>query len=88
VAAKVAVTAEERFLYGIRRRVTIADDAHDESEEVILVDGDDVVEGIEVARERTLHENSVAGMLQLVTRPALARLRDDCWLGLLASGFC
>ena len=59
----VAVAAEERFLDGVRGRVAVVDDAHDEREQVVLVERDELVERIEVAVHCALDQGAVHAAL-------------------------
>src|SRR4051794_6964889 len=65
----VAVAAEERFLHGIGGRIAVVDHAHDEREEVILVERDKLVERVQVARDRALDERAVAHVGRVIEAP-------------------
>ena len=59
---EVAVGGEERLLDGVGRLVAVGDHAHDEREHRVLVEDDEVVECIEVARSGALDEDEVAAL--------------------------
>ena len=59
---QVAVGREERLLDGIGRLVAVRDHAHDQREQLVLVEQDEVVEGIEVAVAGALDEDEVAAL--------------------------
>ena len=61
-AAQVAVGAEEGLLRDIRRLVAIGDHPHDEREQLVLVDRDEVVERVEVAVAGALEQDQVAAL--------------------------
>ena len=59
---EVPVRGEEGFLDGVGRLVAIRDHPHDEREHRVLVEHDEVVECIEVARSGALDEDEVAAL--------------------------
>ena len=59
---EVAVRGEERLLHDVRGLVAVRDHAHDEREELVLVELDEVVEGLEVAVAGALEQDEVAAL--------------------------
>ena len=69
-AVEVAIAAEERLLDRVGSRVAVADDTHGKREQVVLVDGHDLVERVELAGERALDQRAVTHVRRVVGRPA------------------
>jgi len=62
----VPVGAEERLLDGVRRRIAVGHHPHDQGEEHVLVDDDEVVEGGQVAFPCAIQQDHVSALNGIV----------------------
>ena len=77
---QVAERREERLLDAVGRLVAIRDHPHDEREQVVLVEHDEVVECIEIAVSGSLEQDEVAALDGVIGDRRRAKVLHGRWI--------